>query len=107
MPGGGPAGYPAGMSTAARRALYNNLDRDADLALAVDLAVSNSLQAGWRDNAMKVRRVWLAIRHVLATVIHGDLGLAAADTGVTPPAPKNLDAETDRILELVKRQNDY
>ncbi len=84
MPGGGPGGYPPEVRTAAQRALYNNLGRDVGLALAVDAAIMGSLQNGWKTNAMKTKKVRIAIRAVL-----------------------NADTLTDQILELAKHQNDY
>ena len=106
QPGGGAGGYPADLTTPALRALYNNLGKSAELARAVHAAVKASAQAGWRGNAMKVKRVRLAIRHVLATAIPAGGGLAAKDGG-TAAAPPDLEAETDRILALVQNQNDY
>lgn len=84
MPGGGPGGYPAEVRTAAQRALYNNLGRDVGLALAVDAEIMGSLQNGWKTNAMKTKKVRIAIRAVL-----------------------DADTLTDQILELAKHQNDY
>jgi hypothetical protein len=63
---GGPAAYPAELQTAAQRALFNNLDRNAVLALQVDAAIRGSLQNDWKTNAMKTKRVRLAIRAALA-----------------------------------------
>ena len=84
MPGGGPGGYPASVKTPAQRRLYNNLGKDQELALKVDIAILNSLQDGWRGNKMKTTRVRNAIKAVL-----------------------NDDTLTDHILELAKHQNDY
>jgi type I restriction enzyme R subunit len=50
MPGGGPGGYPAGVRTAAQRALFNNLEKNEDLTLAVDAAIQGSRQDGWKNN---------------------------------------------------------
>ena len=106
MPGGDP--YPTGVKTAAQRALYNNLGKNEGLALSVDNAVHESRQNGWRNNAIKTQRVRIAIRHVLATVIPADRGLAVQESGaVVRPPPPELETETDRILELAKNQNDY
>lgn len=77
--------YPKSLNTVARRALYDNLDRDEALALKVDQAVRTSLQDGWRESVMKTKRV----RQAIATVLEGD------------------DTRIDRTLELVKNQNDY
>jgi type I restriction enzyme R subunit len=107
MPGGG-GGYPPRVTTAAQRALYNNLGKNEGLALSVDNAVHESRQNGWRSNPIKTQRVRIAIRHVLAKVIPADLGLAAQESDVlVRPAPLDLEKETDRILELATNQNDY
>jgi hypothetical protein len=65
MPGGGPGGYPASVRTAAQRALYNNLDRNEGLALAVDAAIQGSRQDGWKDTPLKMKLVRNAIKGVL------------------------------------------
>ncbi|WP_130472316.1 type I restriction endonuclease subunit R [Candidatus Magnetaquicoccus inordinatus] len=83
-PGGGPGGYPDILKTSAQRTLYNNLEKDAHLALAVDSAIQNSRMDGWRENSMKRKKVWWAIREILQD-----------------------DAVTDQILELAKHQNGY
>jgi len=106
MPGGG-VGYPPDVATAAQRALYNNLGKNEGLALAVDNAVHESRQNGWRNNAIKTQRVRIAIRHVLATVIPADRGLAVQESGAVNRPPLDLETETDRILELAMNQNDY
>jgi type I restriction enzyme, R subunit len=82
-----PAGesYPKVLNTAAKRALYDNLGQDEALALKVDCAVRESRQDDWRSNAVKVRRVRIAIKAVL----------------------QDDEARTEQILELVKNQNEY
>ena len=107
-PGGSSGGYPISMDTAAKRALYNNLSKDEALALKMDRAVQNSRMDGWRGNAMKTKRVKLAIRMVLdeasraqqpssTTNIHQKIA-----TGDYP-----LEILTEQILELVKHQHEY
>lgn len=105
-PGGGAGGYPAELKSTAQRALYNNLGENAALAMAVDAAVKASLMDGWRENVMKTRKVRLAIRFVLATEYPASPNATAQNVG-GPPPDFPLDAETDRILALVKNQNDY
>jgi type I restriction enzyme R subunit len=61
------------------------LGKDVGLALAVDAAVQSSRMEGWRVNAMKTKRVRVAIKKTL----------------------KGDDALADRVLELAKHQNDY
>ncbi len=77
--------YPAEMDSAGKRALYDNLDSNKELALAVDRAIQSSRQDDWRSNAFKVRKVRLAISDALSH--DEDL--------------------TSKTLELVKNQNEY
>lgn len=107
-PGGSAAGYPDGIGTVAQRALYNNLGKKApDLALAVDAAVKASLMDGWRESVIKTRKVRLAIRHVLGTEIPANQHQLAQQPGAVGSVPPDLEVETDRILALVKNQDDY
>ncbi len=104
-PGGGAEAYPASVNTPAKRSLYNNLNKDAALALAVDQAVNEARQDGWRDNVMKTRRVRNAIRHVLAPSFPPD-NLGVQDGGEIP-SDADLDSMVDRILDVAKHQNEY
>ena len=105
-PGGGPGGYPAGLDTSAKRTLYNNLSKDETLALAIDAAVHVSRMDGWRGNTMKTKRVRLAIKAVLEQAYNDEsvIDFAGIKDG---KGDYNVEAETTRILELVKNQNDY
>lgn len=85
LDGGASASYPAQINTPGRRALFDNLEKDAALALRVEEAVVQARQDGWRENVMKTRK----IRHALMEALGGD-GEA-----------------TDRILGIVKAQNEY
>ncbi len=77
--------YPKTLNTGSKRALYDNLDQDETLALAVDTSVRENMQDDWRSNAFKIKKVMFAIKAAL----QGD------------------DALTAKILELVKNQRDY
>jgi type I restriction enzyme R subunit len=77
--------YPAALNTAAKRALYDNLGQNEALALKVDSAVRESRQDDWRSNAVKVKKVRIAIKFEL----------------------QDDEALTEQILELVKNQNEY
>src|SRR5439155_25065427 len=59
------ASYPKTLNTSAKRALYDNLEKNETLALAIDAAVLASRQDDWRSNTFKVRRVRLAIKGAL------------------------------------------
>jgi type I restriction enzyme R subunit len=110
--GPGQASYPQTMNTSARKALYDNLQKNHVLALAVDTAVRSSRQDDWRSNTFKTRRVRNAIRTALQewTVPPQPTpedGTPATLHDDTPPYQAPTDAEIDRILELVKNQNEY
>src|SRR6476620_9529117 len=57
--------YPQAINTGPRRALYDNLDKDEDLAVRVDKAIRDIKKDGWRSNRFKEREVRRAIRSVL------------------------------------------
>jgi len=78
------ATYPKALNTRAKQALYDNLDRDEVLAVAVHNAVCQSMQDDWRGNSVKIKKVKNAIKAVLPREEHAD-----------------------RILELVKKQHEY
>jgi type I restriction enzyme, R subunit len=77
-------GYPTAIDTAAKKALYDNLDKDERLALAVDAEVRRVKQDDFRSSKTKLRVVRKAIRQHIT-----DEQLA------------------DRILEIVKAQRGY
>ncbi|MGB2986710.1 MAG: HsdR family type I site-specific deoxyribonuclease [Phycisphaerae bacterium] len=76
--------YPAAINSPARRALFDNLDQDENLAVHVDTAIRGVKKAGWRGHRIKEREVRFAIKKVL-----GD------DEGLV-----------DSIFEIVKNQRD-
>jgi type I restriction enzyme, R subunit len=104
LPGGGPGGYPPGVKTAAQRALYNNLDHDERLTLAVDAAIAASRMDGWRDNAIKGKRVRLAIRSALKQARDAR---GASHRIADGEDEYSLEAQATRILELARHQTDY
>ena len=54
--------YPAVVNTSAKQALYDNLDQDEALAVALDATIRATSKDGWRGNAVKEREVRRAIR---------------------------------------------
>lgn len=58
-------GYPASLKTQAMRNLYDNLDGDEGLVIAIDAAVMNNKRDKWIGNRMKEKRVRLAIEQVV------------------------------------------
>lgn len=100
------------MDTPAKRVLYNNLGKDGTLALAVDAALQTSRQDGWRSNAMKLKRVRAAIHAVMtkhaARLAEPEPGQAQEmPQGSLGVSPADIDAATDKVLELAKNQHEY
>jgi len=111
-PGGAPTAYPPAIDTPAKRALYNNLGKDGPLALAIDAALQTSRQDGWRANAMKLKRVRASIHAVLMKhalrVEESRTGQSqGAAQGSVGSTPADIDAATDKVLELAKNQHEY
>jgi type I restriction enzyme R subunit len=80
----GSSERPKSLDTPAKRALYDNLNNDENLALKVDKAVRSSKQDDWEHNTFKTKGVRFAIKDVL-----------------------HDDQLTERILDLVKNQQEY
>lgn len=76
--------YPPAVDSPAKQALYDNLDKNEELALKVDKAIRLKRKDDWRGHMVKEKEVRYAIRHVLQD-----------------------DELTERIFELVKNQSDY
>ena len=78
------AAYPRSLDTTAKRALFDNLQNDEQLALALDREIRQTKKDSWRGNRFKEKEVWLAIHKHLTD-----------------------DIKTNQIFELVKHQNEY
>ena len=102
----GPSGaaYPQSLTTKGKRSLYDNLGKDEALALAVDAAVMKS-QDDWRSNAVKLRQVRKAIKDALTDV--AETSVVREDPAVADRTVETDDERVDRILELVKKQDEY
>lgn len=106
-PGGEQVGYPASVRTAAQRALYNNLDKDEGLALAVDAAIQSARMDGWRDNTMKTKKVRLAINAALKSGATATPHEANQLRERLAYADYDAEALTQRLLDLAKHQHGY
>jgi len=79
------ASYPKGVDTRAKQSLYDNLENDEIVAIAVDAVIHATKQDGWKGNMMKERQLRIAIKKALGT----------------------KDEMIDKIMELVKHQDEY
>jgi type I restriction enzyme R subunit len=77
--------YPSAINSGALRSLYDNLDKDEELALRLDTAIRAVKKDGWRGNRFKEREVRAAIKSTL----NGD------------------DSILNKIFELAKAQREY
>jgi type I restriction enzyme R subunit len=76
--------YPSTLDSRAKQSLYDNLNKNEVLALALDNVILSNKLDGWRDGGIKERKLRLAINYLL----------------------KN-DELTGKIMEIVKAQNEY
>ena len=76
--------YPNTLNTTAKRALYDNLDNNEALALALDGDIRAIRKDDWRGHVIKEREVRYVIREYIED-----------------------DAEAERIFEIVKNQREY
>ena len=104
---GAASDYPDTVDTPARQALYDNLDRDVGLALAVDEAIRDTAQDGWRDNAMKTKRVRHAI--VATLVAHRQSSASISSPNLNDEGHKTYDDEVRaaELVELARNQHGY
>lgn len=85
-PGGiNPTAYPSSINTPAKKALYDNLGNNEELALRIDTAVRHTKKADWVGSRIKEREV--------ASAIHEEAA--------------SYEVNVDEILELVKNQHEY
>jgi type I restriction enzyme R subunit len=108
--------YPKSLKTPAKRAFYDNLGKNEELALAIDLAVTGSRQDDWRSNPFKVKKVRNAIRAAIQDYrsrgweLHdGEKSMSTGeqekDAGTQKKVPD--DDLVAKVLELVKYQHEY
>jgi len=76
--------YPSTLETPATRSLYDNLDKNEILALALDNVIHNNKLDGWRDGGIKEKKLRIAINSLL----------------------KN-DEKTDELMKIIKAQSEY
>ncbi len=77
--------YPISINTSAKRALFDNLGQDEELAIRLDAKILDTKKDGWIGNRFKEREVANAIRE-------------AAD---------DYNINIEEILKLVKNQDEY
>lgn len=77
-------GYPETLDTGAKRALYDNLENNEIMALALDNVIQANKLDGWRDGGIKERKLKIAVANLIK------------DEG-----------KTENLMEIIKAQRDY
>ena len=79
--------YPETINTPAKRALYDNLDQNEDLADKVDAAIRLHKQADWQGHLIKERKITNAVHQVIKEY--------------------EVDTDIEELINLVKAQQEY
>ena len=61
-----PPNYPASLNTQAKRALFDNLDKNEPLALEIDKGIRSTKDDDWRGTHIKRKKVRIVIKKVLS-----------------------------------------
>jgi type I restriction enzyme R subunit len=81
--------YPRTIDTRAKRALYDNLDSNENLALKINKNIEEYKPDGWRGNRIKEKQVRIAIKRALE------------EFGISD------EKRIEMVLELAKNQDEY
>lgn len=76
--------YPKTLTSPAKRALYDNLDENEMLALALDNVIRTSKLDDWRDGGIRERKLKLAVNELIKD-----------------------DERTEELMEIIKAQKEY
>ena len=86
-PNGANSNYPKSINTNAKRALYDNLDQNEELADKLDAAVRLNKQADWQGHLLKERKIANTVRETFAMY--------------------SLDINIEEVMALIKAQPEY
>lgn len=78
--------YPSTLKSNATRALYDNLEKNESMAIAMDAVIQATKLDGWRDGGIKERKLKLAVLDIL---------------------PEKERFRIDEIMEIIKAQREY
>ena len=76
--------YPSSLISPAKRALYDNLDNNEIMALALDNVIHSNKLDGWRDGGIKEKKLRIAINEIIKD-----------------------DEKTGELMKIIKAQNEY
>ncbi|MEQ9581974.1 MAG: restriction endonuclease subunit R, partial [Arenibacter sp.] len=76
--------YPENLDTKAKQALYDKLDQDEVLALALDSVIQSTKLDGWRDGGIKEKKLRIAVGRLIKD-----------------------EERTKELMEIIKAQGEY
>jgi len=76
--------YPSSLDTSAKRALYDNLEQNEVLALALDNVIQANKLDAWRDGGIREKKLRLAVNGLIKD-----------------------DEKTAELMEIIKSQHEY
>ncbi len=76
--------YPTSLTTSGKRALFDNLEKNEILALALDNLIQSTKLADWRDGGIRERKLMLSVKSLLKD-----------------------QEKTDAIMKIIKAQDEY
>jgi len=94
---------PDVIKTFAQKALYNNLGKNPELAMLIDIAVKKSKRDGFRGNLAKEREVKFAIYNTLRGYSQGGDTVNLGD----PPVSYGIEETVERIFKIIIEQKEY
>lgn len=80
----GKTDYPISLNSIAKRNIFDNLNNDEILALAIDNVIKSNKLDGWRDGGLKEKKLRIAINEIIKD-----------------------DSKTEELMQIVKAQNEY
>ena len=92
-PNGANSNYPESINTNAKRALYDNLDQDEELADKLDAAVRRNKQADWIGHLLKERKITNTVRETVAQY--------------NKKADNKIEVDIEQTMSLIKAQAEY
>jgi type I restriction enzyme R subunit len=103
--------YPKALDTRAKRAMYDNLDKNEPLAITIDRAIQSNRQADWIGSKLKVKLVRNAIKSVLEFNF-GPVSLRTAESDEkihthSELTEEQIDKMADELVELAQHQYEY
>jgi type I restriction enzyme R subunit len=78
--------YPDTLKSNATRSLYDNLDQNESMAIAVDAVIQATKLDGWRDGGLKEKKLKLVVLEIL---------------------PEKDKERIDEIMDIIKAQREY